>query len=209
MYFEMFFNPFFPVILLLIKNLDERFKVEYMKQDFTAILESYNVRIYAYVLAISKSAHVAEDITQDIMVKIWLKKDELGEITNLDGYIFVMAKNMTLNHLLKVSYNQKMAAELVKAVKTSSSQTDSRVLLFDYNRLINEAADQLSPQRKLVFKLSREQELSYDEIALRLNVSKFTVKNHYLTALSVIRAFLIKNGINPVIIFFILWINAL
>jgi RNA polymerase sigma-70 factor (family 1) len=180
-----------------------------MMQDFNVILESYNVRIYAYVLAISKSAHVAEDITQDIMIKLWLKKDELGEIRNLDGYIFVMAKNMTLNHLLKVSYNQRMTAELVQAVKINNSQTDSRVLLFDYNRLINEAADQLSPQRKLVFKLSREQELSYDEIAIQLNVSKFTVKNHYLTALSVIRAFLIKNGINPVLIFFILWINAL
>ncbi len=180
-----------------------------MEHDFNAVLESYHVRIYAYVLAISKSAHVAEDIAQDIMIKLWLKKDELGEIRNLDGYVFVMAKNMTLNHLLKVSYNQKMTAELVRAVKVNNSQTDSRVLLDDYNRLINEAANQLSPQRKLVFNLTREQDLSYDEIAVRLNVSKFTVKNHYLTAVGVIRAFLIKNGINPVIIFFILWINAL
>lgn len=175
-----------------------------MKDDFNTILDFYKPKIYAYVLTISKSVYAAEDLTQDIMIKLWLKRNELNQIRNLNGYVFIIAKNMTLNYLLKVSFNERMATEMIKSATVNHNHTDSKVTMFDYNKLIEEASKGLTPQRKLVFKLSREEELSYDEIASKLNLSRFTVKNHYLTALGVVRAFLIKNGVNAVSIFFIL-----
>ena len=75
----------------------------------------------------------------------------------------------------------------------------------DYHKLIEEAAKGLTPQRRLVFQLSRQEELNYDEIASRLNLSRFTVKNHYLTALSVVRAYLVKHGISTIPVALILF----
>jgi RNA polymerase sigma-70 factor (family 1) len=174
-----------------------------MMNDFNAIFDKYRSRIYAYVLAISKSEYVAEEITQEIFIKIWVGRENLGEIKNLDGYIFKIAKNLCLNYLRKIAYNESMSSELVRlATKDASSSTDTRVNLSEYNKLINEAVNSLSPQRKLVYKLSREQELSYDEIAAQLNLSKNTVKNHHLTAIGVVRSFLVKNGISSAIVAF-------
>lgn len=174
-----------------------------MMNDFNAIFDKYKSRIYAYVLAISKSEYVAEEITQEIFIKIWVARDQLDEIKNLDGYIFKIAKNLSLNYLRKIAYNESMSSELVRlATRDGSSSAETKFNLFEYNKLINEAVNSLSPQRKLVYKLSREQELSYDEIALELKLSKNTVKNHHLTAIGVVRSFLVKNGISATMITF-------
>jgi len=176
-----------------------------MNDDFNALVDFYKPKIYSYVLSISKSVYAAEELTQDIMIKLWLKKDDLREIRNLNSYVFIMAKNMTLNYLLKVSFNEKMAIQMIRNASSCQNQADSKVTMRDYNTLIAEAANGLTPQRRLVFQLSREEELNYDEIASRLNLSRFTVRNHYLTALSVVRAYLVKHGISTIPVVLILF----
>jgi len=174
-----------------------------MNNDFDRIFDQYKGRIYAYVLAISKSEYAAEEITQEIFIKIWVSRDNLHEINNFDGYIFKIARNLSLNYLRKVAYNEKMSSELIRIAAKDGDNAETRFNLFEYNKLINEAVDSLSPQRRLVFKLSKEDELSYDEIAVQLNLSKNTVKNHYLTAAGVVRSFLIKNGVRSAIVFLV------
>lgn len=171
-----------------------------MKDDFNQIFSAYRSRIFAYVFAISKSEYIAEEITQEIFIKIWLGRGQLDSIKNLDGYIFKITKNLCLNYLRKIAYNEKMATELIRIAGKTNESTDSRLMLFDYNKLINEAVDSLSPQRKRVYQLSREKELDYEEISAELNLSKNTVKNHLLTAMAIVKTFLIKNGVNSTLL---------
>lgn len=175
-----------------------------MKDDFNQMFNNYKGRIYAYTLAISKSEYVAEEITQEIFIKLWVAREQLDEIRNLDGYIFKIAKNLSLNYLRKIAYNEKMSSELIRIAAKDGSATDTKLNLFVYNKIINEAVNSLSPQRRLVYKLSREEELTYDEIALQLKLSKNTVKNHHLTAIGIVRSFLIKNGISSALLAFII-----
>ena len=81
-----------------------------MKDDFNQMFNNYKGRIYAYTLAISKSEYVAEEITQEIFIKLWVARENLHEIKNLGGYIFKIAKNLSLNYLRKVAYNEKMSS---------------------------------------------------------------------------------------------------
>lgn len=175
-----------------------------MKDDFNQMFSNYKGRIYAYTLAISKSEYAAEEITQEIFIKLWVAREQLDEIRNLDGYIFKIAKNLSLNYLRKIAYNEKMSSELIRIAARDGSTTDTKLNLFVYNKIINEAVNSLSPQRRLVYKLSREEELTYDEIALQLKLSKNTVKNHHLTAIGIVRSFLIKNGISSALLAFVL-----
>ncbi|MCX2478178.1 RNA polymerase sigma-70 factor [Pedobacter sp. MC2016-15] len=170
-----------------------------MKDDFNQMFNNYKCRIYAYILAITKSEYVAEEITQEIFIKLWVARENLHEIKNLDGYVFKIARNLSLNHLRKVAYNEKMSTELIRNAANDGDSAETKLNLFDYNKLINQAVDGLSPQRRLVFKLSKEDELSYDEIASQLKLSKNTVKNHHLTAMGIVRSFLIKNGISSAV----------
>lgn len=175
-----------------------------MKDDFNEMFHNYKGRIYAYTLAISKSPYAAEEITQEIFIKLWIGRHKLEEIRNLDGYIFKIAKNLSLNYLRKVAYNEKMSTELIRIAAKDGTTTDSKVSLSVYNQLIDDAVNSLSPQRRLVYKMSREDELSYDEIADQLQLSKNTVKNHHLTAVGMIRTFLIKNGISSAVVIYLL-----
>lgn len=170
-----------------------------MKDDFNKTFNNYKGRIYAYILAITKSEYVAEEITQEIFIKLWIARDQMSEIRNVDGYIFKMARNLSLNHLRKVAYSEKLSQELIRNASNDGDSAETKLNMFDYNRIINQAVENLSPQRKLVFKLTKENELSYDEIAAQLNLSKNTVKNHHLSAMGIVRSFLIKNGISSAI----------
>jgi RNA polymerase sigma-70 factor (ECF subfamily) len=81
------------------------------------------------------------------------------------------------------------------------------VQVSEYKKLIHMAVSQLSPQRRLVYEMSKDYDLSYDDIASQLNLSKHTVKNHLLSALASIRGYLTQNGVDPTIILILMFVN--
>src|SRR5580704_5293769 len=81
-------------------------------ESFKRLFDSYKNRLYGYVLAIARSSYTAEEITQEIFIKLWLCRDILHEVDNLDGYIFTIARNRTLNHLRKAANDARLLREL-------------------------------------------------------------------------------------------------
>src|ERR1700722_15479295 len=79
---------------------------------FKRLFDSYKNRVFGYVLAIAHSPYAAEEITQEIFIKLWLCRDILHEVGNLDGYIFTIARHRTLNHLRKAAHDVKLLREL-------------------------------------------------------------------------------------------------
>src|SRR5882724_9837047 len=90
-------------------NLKQRHITE---TSFKCLFDNYKNRVYGYVLAISHSPYTAEEITQEIFIKLWLCRDILDEVENLEAYIFSIARNKTLNHLRKAAHNIKLLHEL-------------------------------------------------------------------------------------------------
>ena len=80
--------------------------------SFKRLFDNYKNRLFGYVLTIARSPYVAEEITQEIFIKLWLCRDILHEVDNLDGYIFTIARNRTLNHLRKAGHDIKLLREL-------------------------------------------------------------------------------------------------
>ena len=167
---------------------------------FDLIFEKYKKRIYAYVLTIVKSAFTAEEITQEIFIKLWLCQDKLHEIDNLDGFVFKIVRNQALNYVRKVAYDDKLRKEILNCIIPEQNNIDDKLITADYQLLMQEALNRLSPQRRLVYELSRNKGLNYEEIAVQLNLSKNTVKNHIVSALKHIRCYLSENGISIAIL---------
>lgn len=163
-------------------------------ESFKRLFDSYKNRLYGYVLAIARSPYVAEEITQEIFIKLWLCRDILHEVNNLDGYIFTIARNRTLNHLRKAAHDVKLLRELQELAAPESNDVEEHSLAADYDRLLRDALELLSPQRRLVFQLSRDRGLNHEEIANCLHLSRNTVRNHMVEALRFIRHYLGEHG---------------
>lgn len=163
---------------------------------FDIIFDQYKKRIYTYVLAIVKSEFIAEEITQEIFIKLWLYRNKLHEISNLDGFIFKIVRNQAFNHLRAAAHNDKLLKEIFHHFRSEQNNIEDRLISSDYQILMQEALNNLSPQRRLVYELSRNKGLNHEEIADQLNLSKNTVKNHIVSALKQIRSHFIDNGIS-------------
>jgi RNA polymerase sigma-70 factor (ECF subfamily) len=148
------------------------------------------------VLAITHSHYTAEEITQEIFIKLWLCRDILCQVENLDGYIFTIARNKTLNHLRKAAYDVRLLKELQEraSAATTTNNVEERALVSEYDRLLRDALTHLSPQRRLVYQLSRQRGLDHEEIAGQLQLSRNTVKNHMVEALRFIRHYFVEHG---------------
>ncbi|RYY29556.1 MAG: RNA polymerase sigma-70 factor [Sphingobacteriaceae bacterium] len=164
--------------------------------DFDCLFERYRKRVYIYLLKVVKSPFSAEEITQEIFIKLWLYRDKLSEINNIDGFVFKMVRNQALNHLRKVAYNDRLLKEILAFAAPEQNNIDEKIIAADYQLLVQQALDCLSPQRRLVYELSRKKGLNYEEIASQLNLSRNTVKNHIVSALKHIHSYLNKNGIS-------------
>jgi RNA polymerase sigma-70 factor (family 1) len=178
-------------------------------ESFKRLFDSYKNRLYGYVLAIARSPYTAEEITQEIFIKLWLCRDILHEVDNLDGYIFTIARNRTLNHLRKAANDARLLRELQELAMPqdkSNNNVEERALVAEYDRQLRDALSLLSPQRRLVYKLSRDGGMNHEEIAHQLHLSRNTVKNHMVEALRFIRHHLGEHGsVLIMAIFFLLY----
>ena len=172
---------------------------------FKRLFDSYKNRVYGYVLAIARSPYTAEEITQEIFIKLWLCRDILHEVDNLDGYIFTIARNRTLNYLRKAAYDTRLLRELQELMNPQHNNVEERALVSEYDRLMRDALSRLSPQRRLVYQLSRDGGLNHAEIAEQLHLSRNTVKNHLVEALRFLRTYLGQHGSVLAVLFFFLY----
>ena len=169
--------------------------VFFSAESFKCLFDNYKNRVYGYVLTITRNPFAAEEITQEIFIKLWLSRDLLAGVENVDGYIFSTARNKTLNYLRKAAYDVRLLRELQeRAAPESGNNVEERALSSEYDRLLQDALALLSPQRRLVFQLSRERGLNHEEIAHHLQLSRNTVKNHMVEALRFIRHYLGQHG---------------
>ncbi|HET6995941.1 MAG TPA: RNA polymerase sigma-70 factor [Chitinophagaceae bacterium] len=174
-------------LFLLISQGDEA--------AFAELFRRYDKRIYPFVLKMVKFETYAEEITQEIFIKLWVNRIKLADIDRPESYILTVAANHTLDQIKKNLREHKMLQRLAVKLKDADSNTTEETLLFrDSVALVEQAVDRLTIQQKKVYRLSRQTGLSNDEIAAHLNVSPNTVRNHLVEALRSIRSFLEEKG---------------
>ena len=169
---------------------------------FKRLFDTYKKRVYGYVLSITHSPYSAEEITQEIFIKLWLCRDVLEHVDNMDGYIFTVARHKTLNHLRKAAHDEELLKQLQTQASAEVNNVDEHTLVREYDRLVSDALTLLSPQRRTVYQLSRDQGLNHDEIASHLHLSRNTVKNHMVEALRFIRHYLGQYGSGALLLLF-------
>lgn len=160
------------------------------QKAFRRFFHSYKNKIYSFSFSFTRSAEVAEEITQDVFIKVWTNRESLMEIENMDAWLSTITRNLCFNYLKKMALERKLAEELLKTQTIAEQSVEQYVSYKDRKNQLAEALNQLSPQQRLVFTLNRDKGLKNEEIAHQLHLSPNTVKTHMVSALRKIRSFL-------------------
>lgn len=173
------------------------------EQAFRQLFDAYRDKLFFFVFRMTESRQTAEDVLQDIFLKIWLTRTELDKIENFNAWIYRLAQNHTINGLKRMARETMVLTDLGKQVNGQpTSDTDARLLHLELKQILDNAVNQLPSQQKLVYQLSRVEGLKHKEIADQLHISPLTVKKHMQQALFFIRQqFNSHYQISPFIIF--------
>lgn len=160
---------------------------------FELFFAGYRARVYSLAYKWTKSAFAAEEITQDVFISVWTGRKNLSAVKDPDTYFYTIIYNKINRHLRKEMNKARILRLWTRAGKEFSNETEETVYANDGERFINKALAQLSPQKKLIYDLSRKQGKSHDEIAASLHLSTHTVKSHLVSALKFIRNYMKAN----------------
>lgn len=182
-------------LLLQIADGDQR--------AFADLFHFWQGRLFGYIRKIVKSREVAEEVTMDVITKLWLNREMLRHVDQFDAFLFRIAYRRSIDFLRTAARNPTVVGLLYDAMeRTDTLSADNSINEKECQEKLREAVRQLSPQRRKVFELSREGDLSHAEIAVRLRLSKYTVSNHMTEAVRSIRHYLTKHlDIGLVVIF--------
>ncbi|MES2238738.1 MAG: RNA polymerase sigma-70 factor [Bacteroidota bacterium] len=168
--------------------------IEGNEKAFSELFSTYCNDVYAYSLSMLKNQVLAEEIVQDVFLNIWLHRERLNPDLSFKSYVFTITRNLTFNLISKVANSHKLKEEVFYVSQKSYSPIEDTLAEADYDVIKNKAIEQLPPKRRIIFEMSRNREMSYEEISKELNISVSTVKGQMSKALADIRVFLETHG---------------
>lgn len=162
---------------------------------FRYIFMKYFPKVKYFISHMVKSEAIAEELSQDIFLKIWVTRKQLPNLRSFNSYIYKMARNTALNHLEHKYLEDHYIANFASP---SSTNLIDEIEAREIELLIQLTVDQMPEQRRKIYTMSRVENLKNEEIAEKLNLSKKTVENHLNLALKDIR-----NILTAALLFFI------
>lgn len=162
---------------------------------FQLLYDRHRDRIYQVAVRYLKSPMAAQEVVQDVFLKLWINRASMDPTRPLEAWLYTVARNLIVNRLRKLASEWKSVRPLQPNDDFSEAPVDGRVDAQRYQRWYQEALSSLSEQQRTVFLLAREEQLSYAEIAERLSLSPLTVKTHMARALDALRRFMADRGL--------------
>lgn len=154
---------------------------------YTTIFQRYFKSIYTYALKHSRDEYVAEELAMDVMYRFWEKRAQIRDGASLRSYLFVSIRRAIIDHWRKKEARSIDIAALPPEELPESDAADIRLKSLEMERLYQESLAALNPKEREVFLLSREDELTYPQIAERMGISINTVKTHMSSSLRALR----------------------
>lgn len=155
---------------------------------FRELFDGHRDKLYAYMLRLSKERVIAEDIVQEVFLKIWINREQLEDIRNFDAYLFTIARNHAFNLSKQITYRRALLGQITSGQPQSDLSTEKEVDYKYLQSLLAQELGKLPPQQRKVFTLSRFEGLSNEDISREQSISVGTVKKHLSLATQTLKA---------------------
>jgi RNA polymerase sigma-70 factor (family 1) len=157
------------------------------ERAFREVFDHYQRYIFTFAQKITRSSSDAEEIVQDIFLKIWFNRDQLLTIENFGAYLNRLVRNQALNLLRHEAVVSKVKTEMELTSSDNDLGTQQTLDYKETKELLDDVLSRLPEQQRRVYALCHLEGLKYDEAAVQLNISPDTVHYHMKLALATIR----------------------
>lgn len=187
-----------------MKPIESKILIELRKGDhaaFEKIFERYSKQLYQFSLSYLKSEEAAEDIVQEVFIKIWKNRGELKTDTSFQSYLFTIALNSVRKYFNQLSRQNELKHDILAESFGLKSDFDDR---YDYEILLDKLGDlieQMPEKRREVFLKKKIEEKSQKEIAEELNITTKTVEYHITEAMRFLKDEFKKLQVQGIIFF--------
>lgn len=144
---------------------------------FKALYHHYFPRLLQFALLIVQTKEPAEEIINDVFLKIWNRKKQAESIEKPDVYFYVAVKNKSLDYLKSKAHQTTTLNSLSNFFLKTTVNPETIMVSKELLKKINDAIDDLPPKCKIIFKLIKEDGLKYKEVAAILDLSIKTIEN--------------------------------
>jgi RNA polymerase sigma-70 factor (family 1) len=153
------------------------------EQAYKDLYLHYENAVFNLVVKYVKSVELAKDVSQDVFIKIWEKRDKLPGIQYFQAYLFQVARHESINVLRAAGRSDIAKGEIARHFQDNPGFFDDETLQRDYRAFIRRTLDSLPPRSREIFLLCREQGKTYEEVAAALGISRNNVRNHMVGSL--------------------------
>lgn len=161
---------------------------------FARLYHLYSGQVYNTVMVYVKDAPEAEEIVQQVFVKLWERRASLTAVTHFPDYFFILVRNTVFNYFNGLSRQARLVRNLKMQTSEHTVETaDYPILQKQYEHLVERAIRQLPDRQKQVYRMADGEALSYDDIARRMQISRFTAKKHMELARKAIREYVSRH----------------
>lgn len=174
------------------------------RRAFKELYEHYYSVVQQYVKLFSPDQDKLDELTQDVFVRVWEKREKLVQVDSFRHYLFGITRNQVLNYIRSLRMQQRLRDMQQAPDELLTEDTDHKILYSQYYQMAVAAIDLLPAGRKKVLRMSIEEGLTLDEIAERLNISKSGVKQQLYAGMSFVRQYLLEHaGISSCLFLFL------
>ena len=154
------------------------------QKSFEELFKLFHERLLIFCTHYIKDRQAAEEIVSNVFLKIWIKRNELSHVQNLETYLFIAVKNQSINYTKQFSnyrivYLEETGNLQLLNTNDPGKELERRELIFK----MNEAIETLPKQCKIIFTLIKEDGLKYKEVAQILDISPRTVETQLVRAM--------------------------
>lgn len=154
---------------------------------FEALFDAYYEELVQFACYYVGRQDVAQDLVQDVFFNIWKMRSEWHPRGALRTYLYGATRNQSLMYLKHLRIERRWATRVQMDERRAGLEADRNVRIEEADCALQRAIDDLPERRRLIFTLSRQQELTYAEIAGLLGLSINTVENQMVRALKALR----------------------
>lgn len=152
------------------------------RSAFEKIYECYSPKIFLNILKMVKSVDDAQEILQDVFVKVWEKKSLIDPEQSFKAYLFQISRFTVYNFMRKVNLDKKLKAYLCMENTELYTHVEEAISNKENDQFIMNAIEELPNQRRQIYKLCKIEGKSYAEVSKQLGISSSTINDHIVKA---------------------------
>ncbi len=201
---------------IIFERYNQPFKVEYSERTvinlikegdgraFEKIFREYFKSLHAYAYTFMKDDEQAEEIVQNVFCRIWEKREQLNPDGSIKAYLYRAVHNESVNYLKHQKTRTAFRVHYNNSEEQTGGEASEKIMVAELDGYIQQALNELPQQCRIIFQMSRFENLKYREIADQLNLSVKTVENQMGKALKVLRTKLAE--FLPIVLYIIAWL---